>query len=330
VSAPLADGFGRVHRALRLSVTDRCNLRCRYCMPAEGLPWCAPGELLTDDEAVRLVGLFARLGAGRVRVTGGEPLVRPGVAGLVGRISAVPGVCEVSMTTNGVLLAPLADDLARAGLARLNVSLDSLDPDRFARVTRRRDLDRVLAGIDAALAHPGLRPLKVNAVLLRGIGEADVLPLAEMARRRPVVMRFVEAMPLDADRAWRPADVVRGAEVRAMIDARWPLVPLGRERPSDTATRWRFADRPGGALEFVSSVSEPFCATCDRLRITPDGRLRTCLFSDEETDLAGPMRAGAADAELERIVRAAVLGKPAGHAIGAGRRVERPMSRIGG
>ena len=327
----LVDGHARVHRSLRLSVIDRCNLRCRYCMPAEGMPWLARDELLTDDELVRVVEVFARLGVRDLRITGGEPLIRAGIAGLLARLSAVPGIRDRSITTNGVLLARHVDDLVAAGLTRVNVSLDSLDPERFARITRRRDLDRVLEGLAACERHPSLRPIKVNAVAMRGLSEDDVLPLAELARRRPYVVRFIEVMPLDAPRSWVREAVLSGAELRATIATRWPLVPLDPERPSATATRWAFADG-AGELQFVSSVTESFCATCDRLRLTADGQLRTCLFATEETDLRGPLREGASEAELEAIVRTAVAAKGPGHGMAdpdwtyAGR----PMSLIGG
>ncbi len=328
---PLADAFGRVHRSLRLSVTDRCNLRCRYCMPAEGMAWLGRDELLDADELARVVALFARLGVRDVRVTGGEPLVRPGIADIVARVKGTPGIREVSITTNGVLLAARVDDLMAAGLDRVNVSVDSLDPERFAQITRRRELDRVLEGLAACEDHERLRPIKVNAVVLRGISEQDVLPLAELARRRPYVVRFIEAMPLDASREWAREHVMTGQELRAMIHARWPLEPLERERPAAPATNWRFADG-AGHLQFVSSVTEPFCQQCDRLRLTADGMLRTCLFATDETDLRGPLRAGADDPALERIVRDAVLGKHAGHGIGTEGWTYRgrPMSRIGG
>ena len=328
---PLVDGFGRTHRSLRLSVTDRCNLRCRYCMPAEGMEWLERDELLGDEELERVVRLLARLGITDLRVTGGEPLVRAGLAGLVGRMSAVPGIREVSITTNGVLLADRIDDLVAAGLGRVNVSIDSLDPDRFEQITRRRDLHRALAGLEACERHESLRPIKVNAVALRGVSEPDVLPLAELARRRPYVVRFIEVMPLDAPRTWTRDAVLSGEELRAMITPRWPLEPLDRERPAAPATRWRFADG-AGELQFVSSVTEPFCASCDRLRLTADGQLRTCLFAESETDLRGPLRAGAGDAEIERIVREAVLAKGPGHGMADPEwtYTGRPMSLIGG
>jgi cyclic pyranopterin phosphate synthase len=331
MSAPLIDGFGRTHRSLRLSVTDRCNLRCRYCMPAEGMEWLPREDLLSYEELERIVRLLAALGVTDVRVTGGEPLVRAELPRLIGRIVAVPGIREVSLTTNGVLLAGAIDALVEAGLGRVNVSIDSLDPERFARITRRDDLGRALAGLEACERHPRLRPIKVNAVALRGVSEPDVLPLAELARRRPYVVRFIEVMPLDAPRTWTRDAVLSGEELRGMIAARWPLEPLDPERPSATATRWRYADG-AGELQFVSSVTEPFCATCDRLRLTADGQLRTCLFSETETDLRGPLRAGATDEALEQIVRAAVGAKGPGHGMADPDWTYqgRPMSLIGG
>ncbi|MGD9572715.1 MAG: GTP 3',8-cyclase MoaA [Thermoleophilia bacterium] len=327
----LRDGFGRVHRSLRVSVTDRCNLRCRYCMPAEGMKWLPREELLSDDEIVRLVRLFAGEGVTEVRITGGEPLVRPALPALVGRIAAVPGVREIAMTSNGVLLADAIDDLVANGLKRVNVSIDSLDPERFALLTRRRDLDRALAGLAACERHESLRPIKVNAVALRGVSEPDVLPLAELARTRPYVVRFIEVMPLDAPREWTREAVLSGEELRAMIGARWPLLPLAPERSSATGTSWRFADG-AGMLQFVSSVTEPFCASCDRLRLTADGHLRTCLFAEWETDLRTPMRAGASDAELMDVARGAVARKEAGHGMAdpSWTYGGRPMSMIGG
>lgn len=327
----LVDGFGRVHRALRLSVTDRCNLRCRYCMPAEGMDWLPKDQVLDFDEIERLVRIMAGMGVADIRVTGGEPLVRRDLPDLVARITAIDGIREVSITTNAVLLADQVDDLVAAGLARVNVSVDSLDPERFAAITRRDDLARVLEGLAACERHESLRPIKVNAVLLRGLSEPDVLPLAEFARNRPYVVRFIEVMPLDAPRDWERTSVLSGAEVRAMVEERWPLVSLDRERPSAPGTRWGFADG-AGELQFVSSVTESFCASCDRLRLTADGQLRTCLFAEDETDLRGPLRAGASDLDVEAIIRDAVAAKGPGHGMDRPdwKYTGRPMSLIGG
>ncbi len=327
----MSDAFGRTVTSARVSVTDRCNLRCRYCMPAEGLAWLPGDHVLHRHEVLRLVGVLAGLGVTDVRVTGGEPLLRPDLDDIVRGVARTPGVREVSITTNGVLLADRLDDLVAAGLARVNVSVDSLDPDRFEASTRRRDLDRVLAGLDACARHPGLGDIKVNAVLMRGLGEPDVIPLAQMARTGPFVVRFIEAMPLDAGGEWTPDDVIAGHEVRALIESRWPLVPVGRDRPSAPATEWRFADGRG-RLQFVSSVTEPFCAACDRLRVTADGQLRTCLFAEHETDLRTPLRSGAGDQDIAELIVEAVSAKPAGHSIGreGWAYSGRPMSRIGG
>jgi len=331
VSPPLDDTFGRTHRSLRLSITDRCNLRCRYCMPAAGLEWLPRASVASDDELIRLASVLVAMGITDIRVTGGEPLVRAGVVDIVSRVKGLPGVREVSMTTNGVYLDDHIDALVAAGLDRLNISVDSLDPERFAAITRRADLDRVLAGLEACERYPEIGPIKVNAVVLRGLSEPDVLPLAELARDRPYVVRFIETMPLDADRAWSADQVIPGEELREMIGVRWPLRELPRARPSAPGRRWRFVDGCG-ELEFVSSVTEPFCAACDRLRLTADGRLRTCLFATEETDLLGPLRAGATDDDISELIRAAVRAKGSGHGIGrpGWEYSGRPMSRIGG
>ena len=318
-------------RSLVLVLTSACNLRCRYCMPAEGMRWLDREELLSDDELVRVVGVFARMGMSELRITGGEPLVRPGLAALVGRFRRLEGIREIAMTTNGVLVADAIDALVASGLDRVNVSIDSLDPERFAAITRRDDLARVLEGLSACERHPSLRPIKVNAVALRGLSEPDVLPLAALARQRPYVVRFIEVMPLDAPREWTRQAVLSGDELRAMIGARWPLLPMSPERASATGTRWRFADG-AGELQFVSSVTEPFCASCDRLRLTADGQLRTCLFAEWETDLRGPLRAGASDQELAAVAASAVGRKEAGHSMAdpTWTYTGRPMSMIGG
>jgi cyclic pyranopterin phosphate synthase len=300
-------------------------------MPAEGLDWLPKDHVLGDDEIVRVCGLFARLGVRELRITGGEPLVRPGLPALIARLRELPGVQEIGLTTNGVLLADRVADLVAAGVTRMNVSLDSLDPVRFAALTRRDDLARTLAGLEACEAYPELSPLKVNAVAIKGVTEPEVLPFAELARRKPYVVRFIEVMPLDAPRQWRRAQVLSGAELRAMIETRWPLVPLEAERASATATRWGFADG-AGEMQFVSSVTEPFCQSCDRLRLTSDGQLMTCLFATDESDLRGPLRAGASDEELAQIIRAAVGAKQAGHGMAdpSWTYEGRPMSMIGG
>ena len=328
VREPLIDGHGRPIGDVRVSVTDRCNFRCRYCMPAQGLPWLERDELLTYEELSRVIALLASMGVHDVRLTGGEPLLRKELWRLVEQIA--PLVEDLSLTTNGVLLPQQVESLVRAGLRRVNVSLDALDPERFAEITRRDQLDRVLAGLAAAEAQPALRPVRVNVVAIRGFTEPEVLAFAELARERPFEVRFIEYMPLDADHAWEPADVLRGEEVRAMVEAVHPLEPVGRERHG-TSRRWRFADG-SGELGFINPVSEPFCGDCNRIRLTAEGMLRTCLFSLHETDLRGPLRAGAGDDELEAIVRAAVWRKELKHHVNDPGFVQpaRSMSRIGG
>ena len=327
---PLVDGHGRPIGDVRISVTDRCNFRCQYCMPAEGLPWLNKQSLLTYEEMARLVALLAEMGVHDVRLTGGEPLVRKELWRLVGMLSEIPGLQDLSLTTNGYLLAAQVEQLVAAGLRRVNVSLDSLAPDRFFQLTRRDSLAQVLAGLEAAERHPELRPIKVNAVALRDFTEDEVVAFAEFARRKPYEVRFIEFMPLDADREWSIDKVLPNEEVRRLIDAAYPLEPVGRERHG-TSRRWRFADGQG-EIGFISPVSEPFCGDCNRIRITAEGELRTCLFSMRETDLRGPLREGADDDELARIIRDAVWRKELKHRVNEPGFVqpERTMSRIGG
>jgi cyclic pyranopterin phosphate synthase len=327
---PLRDSWGREIRSLRVSVTDKCNFRCRYCMPAEGLDWLERDELLTFEEIERLVRVLASMGVDEVRLTGGEPLVRRELPVLVSLLAATPGVRDLSLTTNGVLLDRLAAPLVDAGLRRLNVSLDSLSHVRFAEITRRDALDRVLAGLEEAERHPELRPIKVNCVAIKGFTEEEVPALAELARRRPYVVRFIEFMPLDADEAWREDDVLTGDEIRALIEERWPLEEIPA-KPSSTARRFRFADG-AGEIGFVNPVSEPFCSSCDRIRLTADGQLRTCLFSRREWDLKTPLRDGSSDEELASLLRFAVRHKELKHKISDPGfvRASRSMSQIGG
>jgi GTP 3',8-cyclase len=327
---PLVDSWGRAIRSVRVSVTDKCNFRCRYCMPAEGLEWLPQTEVLSFEEIQRLVRLLAAMGVDEVRLTGGEPLVRRDVPVLVEQLARIDGVRDLSLTTNGVLLDRLAAPLVAAGLRRINVSLDSLSHVRFAEITRRDALDRVLAGLAEAERYPELRPIKVNCVAVRGFTEAEVPALAELARRKPYVVRFIEFMPLDADEAWREDDVLTGGEIRALIEERWPLVEIPA-KTSSTARRFRFADG-AGEIGFVNPVSEPFCSACDRIRLTADGKLRTCLFSRREWDLKAPLRSGASDVELERLLRSAVAHKELKHRINEPGfvRASRSMSQIGG
>src|SRR3954454_18433534 len=327
---PLFDGHGRQIGDLRVSVTDRCNFRCQYCMPAEGLPWLDRSEILTFEEIERLVGLLATMGVAAVRLTGGEPLVRRDFPRLAGMLAALPGIEDLALTTNGFLLERDAEALVQAGVKRFNVSVDSLQRDRFFAMTRRDALPRVLRGLEALAAFPDAHPIKVNAVAMRGFTEEEVLPFARFAREHPYEVRFIEFMPLDADRAWDISQVLTGEEIRAAIDAEWPLEQLPRE-PSATARVFRFADG-AGRIGFINPVSEPFCGDCDRIRLTADARLRTCLFSLNETALREPLRSGATEADLERIVRDAVWRKELKHHVNEPGFIqpERTMSAIGG
>ncbi len=325
---PLLDGHGRRIGDLRVSVTDRCNFRCQYCMPAEGLPWLERDDVLHFEEIERLVGLVAAMGVTDVRLTGGEPLVRRDFPRLVEMLA--PLVEDLSITTNGYLLERDAEALVRAGATRFNVSIDSLQRDRFFEMTRRDALPRVLRGLEALASFPEAHPIKVNAVAMRGFTEDEVLPFAQFAREHPYEVRFIEFMPLDADHAWTPDSVLSGQEIRAIIERRWDLEPVERE-PHATARVYRFADGRG-EIGFINPVSEPFCADCNRIRLTADGKLRTCLFSIHETDLRTPLRDGADDAQVEQIVRDAVWRKELKHHVNEPGFVQptRTMSAIGG
>ena len=327
---PLLDGHGRPIGDVRVSVTDRCNFRCQYCMPAEGLPWIEHAGVLTFEEIARLIALLGRMGVHDVRLTGGEPLVRREFPVLASMLAALPDVHDLSVTTNGFLLERDARALVDAGVDRFNVSVDSLQQDRFYELTRRDALPKVLRGLDTLAAIPEAHPIKVNAVAIRGFTEEEVIPFAQLARSSRFEVRFIEFMPLDADHRWSAEDVLTGAETRALIDAVFPLEPEPRE-PSATARVYRFADG-NGRIGFINPVSEPFCSDCNRIRITADGRLRTCLFSLNETDLRGPIRGGVNDEELEQIIRDAVWRKELKHHIGEPGFIQpvRTMSAIGG
>jgi cyclic pyranopterin phosphate synthase len=325
---PLVDGHGRRITDLRLSVTDRCNFRCQYCMPAEGLPWLERDAILHFEEIERIVALLARMGIASLRLTGGEPLVRRDFPRLAAMLA--PLVEDLSVTTNGYLLERDAAALVEAGINRFNVSVDSLQRDRFFAMTRRDALPQVLRGLEALAAHPEAHPIKVNAVALRGFTEEEILPFARFAREHPYEVRFIEFMPLDADRAWTRDQVLTGEEIRAAIQAVYPLEAEPRE-PSATARVYRFADG-AGRIGFINPVSEPFCGDCDRIRLTADGKLRTCLFSLNETDLREPLRNGSTDADLERIVRDAIWRKELKHHVNEPGFIQpaRTMSAIGG
>jgi cyclic pyranopterin phosphate synthase len=327
---PLYDGHGRPISDLRVSVTDRCNFRCQYCMPADGLPWLERAEILSFEEIERVVTLLAEMGVRDVRLTGGEPLVRREFPDLVAKLAAIKGIEDLSLTTNGYLLERDADALVAAGVGRVNVSIDSLQRDRFFQMTRRDALPRVLRGLEAIARHPSVRPIKVNAVAMRGFTEEEAIPFAEFARSTAFQVRFIEFMPLDADHAWEPDAVLTGDELRTIIDRVYPLERVPRE-PHSTARVFRFTDGRG-EIGFVNPVSEPFCADCNRIRLTADGKLRTCLFSLHETDLRDPLRSGVDDRELEQVIRDAVWRKELKHHVGEPgfRQPPRTMSAIGG
>ncbi|HET6327737.1 MAG TPA: GTP 3',8-cyclase MoaA [Planctomycetaceae bacterium] len=329
--APLIDGFGRVHSNLRISVTDRCNIRCFYCMPADDVEFMDRHKLLTFDEIERFVRIVAELGVNKVRLTGGEPLVRRDVHQLVAKIAPIPGIRDVGLTTNGILLAEQASNLWDAGLRRLNVSLDALNAEKFKRITRREGFEKVVNGIRVA-QQIGFQPLKVNAVSVRGLSEDEIVPFGHFARETGVEMRFIEYMPLDADCAWQRDKVLFAHEIIETLSREiMPLVPCGRPDPGAPATEFTFADGVG-RVGFIASVSQPFCMDCNRFRLTADGQLRNCLFSLEETDIRGLLRGGGTDAEIVAAVRLSIAGKKEGHEINTARFIQpsRPMYSIGG
>ena len=325
---PLVDGFGRVVDDLRISVTDRCNFRCTYCMPAEGLRWLPKPDILTYEELARLAGVFHSMGVRTIRLTGGEPLARRDLDRLVAMLGGLPDV-DLAITTNGTALRRMAKPLAEAGLKRVNVSLDSLLRHRFAEMTRRDALDQVLDGINAA-AEAGLSPVKINCVVVAGTNDDEIVDFARLARDTGHEVRFIEFMPLDAEERWSSDAVLPSAEVLRRIVAVYPLEPV-RHGP-EPARSFRFADGAPGGVGVISSVSEPFCESCNRVRITPDGQLRVCLFALEETDLRAIVRGGGSDADIEDAIRVAVDGKWAGHHINRPDFVRpgRSMSMIGG
>lgn len=326
------DSFGRVHDDLRVSVTDRCNLRCAYCMPADPV-WFPRAEILSYEEILRLVRVAVRGGVRKVRLTGGEPLLRRDLDELIAMLAREPGVEDLALTTNGLLLAGDAARLARAGLRRVNVSLDTLLPERFEQMTRRQVVDRVLAGLGAAAA-AGLTPVKVNTVILRGLNEDEVETFVLRARAEGWEVRFIEFMPLENGGTWDPGRVVSGDEIRARIDARWPLDPDPEDNRRAPATRFRFRDGRG-AVGFINPVTAPFCSTCGRLRLTADGKLRVCLYDSREVDVKSLLRAGASDDDLDAVLRLALASKGRGGAVERLERktvlpLARTMHQIGG
>jgi cyclic pyranopterin phosphate synthase len=330
-TGPLVDRFGRVHADLRISVTDRCNIRCDYCMREGGVAFRSHDEMLTFEEIHRFVSVAARLGIHEVRLTGGEPLVRKGICGLVEMLAAVPGIDDLAMTTNGILLAEYAEPLKAAGLHRLNISLDTLSRSEFLRISRRDELPQVLEGI--AVAHRlGFRQIKLNALAIRGRTEREAAPLAKFARQYGMELRFIEFMPLDGDVRWAPDQVLPGAEIlKILADALGPLEPAQRDGSRAPATQYRFADG-GPPIGLISTVTHPFCDRCGRLRLTADGRVRSCLFSAEEPDVRTLLRAGGSDEQLAELIRQAVWAKQQKHGSESGRwsRTDRSMHQIGG
>ncbi|MFN8098284.1 MAG: GTP 3',8-cyclase MoaA [Dermatophilaceae bacterium] len=326
---PLVDRFGRIGRDLRVSVTDRCNLRCTYCMPAEGLPWLPKPEMLTDDELVRVVGVLVGLGVRQIRLTGGEPLLRRSLIEVVAAIAALDPRPTIAMTTNGIGLDRLAAPLAAAGLDRVNVSLDTIDRREFVALTRRDRLADVERGLKAA-ADAGLTPVKVNAVAMRDVNDGDVADLLRWCLERGYELRFIEQMPLDAGHEWQAGAMVTAEEIEARLRERFSLTPLSG-RGSAPAERF-LVDGGPATVGIIASVSRPFCGDCDRVRLTADGQVRNCLFANSEADLRTPLRAGATDDELAGLIRDEMWRKAPGHGIGTAgfHQPDRPMSAIGG
>lgn len=331
MTVPLMDSLGRVHTNLRISVTDRCNIRCFYCMPDENVRFKPRSEILSFEEIERFVRVVAPLGVRKLRLTGGEPLVRADMPGLIERLAKIPGIDDIAMTTNGILLAEHAQALKSAGLDRLNISLDALNEVTFRRISRRDGLDRVLAGVAAAKA-AGFRKIRLNAVAIRGTTEPEIVPLANFARKQGMEMRFIEYMPLDAENQWDHDQVLTGEEIRSIIEAAiGQLEPAERDDPSQPAMDYQFTDG-GGQIGFINPVTQPFCGDCNRLRLTAEGQVRNCLFSTVEWDARALLRGGASDADLERLVRDCVAAKKPGHGIDSDEfiRPQRAMYQIGG
>lgn len=329
--APLIDTFGRIHDNLRLSVTDRCNIRCYYCMPEHEVAYVPRAEILSFEEMERFVRICLPLGITKLRITGGEPLLRRDLHVLVRKLAAVPGIRDLALTTNGVLLADQAKDLYDAGLRRVNIHLDTLDRERFIRITRRDEIDRVLAGVFRC-KELGYDPVKLNVVAVKDLVEPDIVPLARFGREHGIEIRYIEFMPLDAQGLWQRDRVLFAGEIVRMLEREiGPLIPIPDSDPRAPALEYRFADGIG-RIGFIASVSRPFCLNCNRIRITADGKLRYCLFALEETDIKGPLRNGAGDEQIREIIRKTVWAKWEGHEINTARFVAppRPMYSIGG
>lgn len=331
MQAPLIDTFGRLHDNLRISVTDRCNIRCFYCMPEEGVKFLPKPEILSFEEIARVARVAAGLGIRKIRLTGGEPLLRKDIHVLIRELTAIPGIQDLALTTNGLLLAEQAEELHRAGLRRLNVHLDTLDRERFRQITRRDELHRVLEGIDVCL-RLGFGPLKINAVAVKDLVEPDIVPLARFGRERGVEIRYIEFMPLDSQGIWRRDKVLTADEIVAVLSREiCPLIEVRGNDSRSPATSYRFSDGVG-QVGFIASVSRPFCLNCNRIRLTSDGKLRYCLFAVDETDVKSLLRSGAADSGIAAAIRSNVHAKWLGHEINTARFVPppRPMYSIGG
>ena len=330
-AAPLLDSFGRVHDSLRISVTDRCNIRCFYCMPETGAQFVDRGEILSFEEIERFVRIAVPLGVTKLRVTGGEPLVRRDLPLLIRRLAAIPGIRDLALTTNGVLLPEFAVPLYEAGLRRLNVHIDTLDRARFLEITRRDDLDKVLAGL-ALARQAGFTRIKLNAVAVKNLVEPDIVPLARYARENGFEVRYIEFMPLDAQNLWDRSKVLLADDIIALLSREIsPLIPVPDPDPRAPAAEYAFADGIG-QVGFIASVSRPFCLNCNRIRLTADGKLRYCLFAIEEDDVKTLMRSGASDDQIAALVRRNIAGKWEGHEINSAKFVAppRPMYSIGG
>ncbi len=327
----LIDSFGRMHNNLRISVTDRCNIRCFYCMPAENVEFMPREHLLSFEEIARVVRVGTTLGIDRLRLTGGEPLVRKDLHKLVSMLVNIPGIIDVGLTTNGILLAEQAQQLRDAGLTRLNISLDALDPEVFRRVTRRDGYEQVLLGIEAARA-AGFNPIKLNAVSVRGMTEEQIVPFGQLARETDTVVRFIEFMPLDADAQWQRDKVLFAQEIIDRLESEFgPLRPIPSDHVNAPAQDFEFADGIG-RIGLIASVSQPFCGSCNRFRVTADGKLRNCLFSHEETDIKSLLRGSGTDQEMAEAMLTCIAAKKEGHEINTARFIQpdRPMYSIGG
>jgi GTP 3',8-cyclase len=329
--APLVDLLGRVHTSLRISVTDRCNIRCFYCMPNENVRFRPRDEILTFEEIARFARVVSQMGVRRLRLTGGEPLVRTDLSRLVEMLARLPAIEDLALTTNGILLAEQAAALRRAGLQRLNISLDTLREEVFQKISRREGLDRVLAGI-AAAQDAGFQNIRLNAIAIQGLTEEEIVPLARFARDRGLELRFIEYMPLDAEQHWQSSDVLDGQAIRRALEAEFgPLVPVGRSHPGQPASDFQYSDGRG-RVGLIQPVSQPFCGACDRLRLTAEGQIRNCLFSTAEWDARAILRGDGSDDELADLIRDCIHAKAPAHGIGTADfvRPERAMYQIGG